>query len=70
LLSNVSVLAAQVSCLAGLGLRSIADGLFTTLVWVKVSASTGAVAIRRNWLFVDVVHFEQSVKAQVCNQLN
>jgi hypothetical protein len=58
-LGDVSVLAAQVTGLAGLGLAGIAERDLATLVRVKVSSSTSAVAISGDGLSVDV--FMESV---------
>lgn len=63
--SDVSVLATQIACLAGLGLRSITARLLTTLVRVEVSAGASAVAIGGNCLLMDVVHFKQSVQGSL-----
>jgi hypothetical protein len=53
-LGDVTVLAAQVTNLAGLGLGRIARRSLATQVRVEVSAGTSAVAVGRNWLGVNV----------------
>jgi hypothetical protein len=53
-LGNVSVLAAQITSLASLRLARIAEGSLAAEVRVQVSAGSGAVAISRDWLGVDV----------------
>lgn len=55
-LSSVSVLAAQVTSLAGLRLGGIAGRSLAAHVRVQMSAGTSAVAVRRNRLSVEVVH--------------
>ena len=54
--SDVSVLAAQVTGLACLRLRGVADGHLAALVRVEMGAGASAVAIGGNGLLVDVVH--------------
>lgn len=56
LCGDVAKLAARVTCLASLRLTGIANRNLATLVGIKVSASAGAVAVRRNGLLVKVVH--------------
>lgn len=55
LCSDVAVLAAQVTDLAGFGLAGVAGRGFTALVRVKMSTSTSAVAVGRHRLLVNVV---------------
>jgi hypothetical protein len=54
-LGDVSVLATQVTCLAGLGLARVAGRSLAAEVRVQVSAGSSAVAISRDWLGVDVL---------------
>ena len=55
---EIAVFPAQVAHLAGLRLAGVAGRSLAALVRVQVSSSTGAVAISRDRLLVDVVHYD------------
>lgn len=54
--SDVTVLASEITGLASLRLGRITRGHLATNVWILVSKSGGTIAIRWDWLIVDVVH--------------